>query len=216
VPRPYGLDDVGREVLEYLDGDTVGDAYPWPQWVWDEELLAQVGQNVAAFHRAAEDFRPPVPAQWQFHSTPPGPDEIIVHHDLAPYNVVAKAGRLQGFIDWDLAMPSTRLAELAFVAWEWVPLWHPSAARGLGWSSPPDLERRLAVLLDSYGLTRRAGFIDAVVGTVGDRALEITNRARAGVPGYAELVEEGQVANIERTLVFLQSNCDRLQALIAE
>jgi hypothetical protein len=32
APRVLGIDYQGREVLTYLDGETVGDARPWPAW----------------------------------------------------------------------------------------------------------------------------------------------------------------------------------------
>jgi hypothetical protein len=30
APRPLGIDDRGREILTFLDGETVGSARPWP------------------------------------------------------------------------------------------------------------------------------------------------------------------------------------------
>jgi Ser/Thr protein kinase RdoA (MazF antagonist) len=135
APRPLGIDDQGREVLEFVPGDTVGDAYPWPRWVWSESLLAEVGKAVAELHAAVADFRVPATAVWQFADGAPQDGEIVSHFDLAPYNVVVRDGRLAAFIDWDLARPLRAGDEVAFVAWEWVPLWHPDSARGLGWTS---------------------------------------------------------------------------------
>ena len=214
APRPMGVDAAGREVLEYVEGDTVADAYPWPDWVWSESLLAQVGSAVGALHRAAQTFPLPSSPRWQYAEGSPAPDEIVGHFDLAPYNVVVRNGRLCAFIDWDLARPLRPRSELAFVAWEWVPLWHPESARGLGWRTPPDIERRLGLLFDSYGEVDRAGFVDEVISSVDLRASEITRHAEEGVPGYVRLVAEGQVRNIERTGVYLRSHHDELQRLV--
>lgn len=214
APRPIGIDELGREVLEYIPGETIGDAYPWPKWVWSESLLAQVGQATAALHAAAADFQPSAPGRWRFVEGTPAAGEVVCHCDLAPYNVVVGDGQLRAVIDWDLARPAKTRAEVAFVAWEWVPLWHPDSARGLGWDSPPDIERRLRVLLDSYGLADRSGFFDAVINVVGARAAAIQRLADVGVTGFVRLVEEGQVANIEKTATYLRANRDRLQALL--
>src|SRR5271165_5836922 len=66
APLPGGLDDQGREILSYIPGDTVGDAIPWPDWVWDEGILAQMGEVTAQYHRAVAGFRPGPAAQWQW------------------------------------------------------------------------------------------------------------------------------------------------------
>ncbi|HEY3034840.1 MAG TPA: aminoglycoside phosphotransferase family protein, partial [Streptosporangiaceae bacterium] len=32
VPRPLGVDGRGREILTFLEGQTVGSVLPWPGW----------------------------------------------------------------------------------------------------------------------------------------------------------------------------------------
>jgi hypothetical protein len=39
APRALGLDDHGREVLSYLDGEVVGAVRPWPGWVHSDDAL---------------------------------------------------------------------------------------------------------------------------------------------------------------------------------
>jgi hypothetical protein len=213
-PDAFGFDETGREVLAYIEGETIGDAYPWPEWVWSEALLAQVGEATAALHAALEGFWPPDPVHWQL--TPPdfGSSQSICHHDLAPYNVVVRGGRLRAFIDWDLAGPGSHLSEVAFLAWQWVPLWQPDSSRGLGWDNPPDISRRINLLLDSYGLSDRSGFIEAVIARVEAQHRGIELQAAKGHPGYARLVDEGHVQNMKQTASYLRENADRLQALL--
>ena len=59
-PKPLGFDVSGREILSYLPGQTVGNSLPWPDWVWDEALLAEVAGAAARYHRAVADFRPKI------------------------------------------------------------------------------------------------------------------------------------------------------------
>ena len=47
VPRVLGIDDRGREVLSYIEGETVGDDDPWPAWWRDDDTLTPY-----AFRRA--------------------------------------------------------------------------------------------------------------------------------------------------------------------
>jgi hypothetical protein len=213
-PQAFDFDERGREVLEYIDGETIGDAYPWPEWVWSESLLAQVGEATAAFHSILEGFWPPEPVHWQLPPPDLGSTRSICHHDLAPYNVVVRDGRLRAFIDWDLAGPGSHLSEVAFLAWQWVPLWHPDSTRRLGWDNPPDISRRLNLLLDSCGLGSRSGFIEAVIERVEIHYRGIERQASEGHPGFVQIVNEGHAQNMRRTASYLREHADRLQALI--
>ena len=214
APEPFGYDDAGREILEWVPGDTVGDVYPWPRWVWSETLLEQIGRATAEYHAAVADFRPPDDVTWQWPRT--GDSQLICHHDLAPYNVVTKDGELAAIIDWDLAAPGSVQSELAFIAWQWVPLWQPETARALGWEKPPDLGRRLGLLLDSYGLEDRTGFIDSVISRVVEHYEGLTARAAKGVPAYVEIVRQGHVGNMMGAAAYLRSVRNELQAMVAD
>lgn len=213
-PEALGFDETGREVLEYIEGETIGDAYPWPEWVWSESLLAEVGEATAALHAALDGFWPPDPVHWQLTSPDVGSTNSICHHDLAPYNVVVQEGRLRAFIDWDLAGPGSHLSEVAFLAWQWVPLWQPDSTRGLGWDNPPDVSRRLNLLLHSYGLRDRSGFIEAVIARVEGHYRGIEAQAANGHPGFVQLVNEGHVRNMKETASYLREHAGGLQALI--
>ncbi|MGH8994960.1 MAG: phosphotransferase [Acidimicrobiales bacterium] len=211
APAPLGIDDRGREMLSYFEGTTVGWSIPWPDFVRTEDLLGQVGEATAAYHRAVADFRPEGPVPWRSGVAVLGDDEIVCHHDIAPYNVVLRDGELVGLIDWDLAGPGTVRSELAFVAWQWVPLHGPLVTQMLGWTSPPARSRRLRILLDAYGLVDRTGFIDHVVRRVEyNRDVMVANAAR-GDAAYQALVDQGHVGGMEEALGFLAENGPALQ-----
>jgi hypothetical protein len=212
APEPLGVDARGREVLSYLDGSTVGAAIPWPAWIWEEELLAEVGQATARYHQAVADFRPTGIIPWHWGPAELQANEIVCHNDLAPYNVVVGDGRLRGIIDWDLVFPGTIRSELAFVAWQWVPLQDPPIASMFGWQDRHRLGRRLRVLLDGYGLADRTGFIDDVIVRVKQNRDVIVRRAREGVAAYMELERQGHVAGMNRAVAFLVEEGAGLQA----
>jgi hypothetical protein len=211
APASLGIDDQGREVLSYIPGDTVGDELPWPTWVWDDALLVEVGRATARYHRAVADFRPAGVVPWQLGSAELRADEIVCHHDIAPYNAVVEEGRLQGIIDWDLIGPGTTRSDLAFVAWQWVPLQHPAVAAMFGWRDG-DLGRRLRLLLDGYGLHQRDGFIDEVIARMRLNRDGMLRKAAEGVAGYMRLVRDGHVEGMNAAIVFLEANRDALQA----
>jgi hypothetical protein len=213
-PEPLGFDEQGREILSYVPGDTVGWSLPWPGWLWGEDLLASMGRATARYHAAVAGFRPDGVVPWQYDAGALAPGEVVCHDDLAPYNLVFGDGGLGCVIDWDLARPGTVESELAFVAWQWVPLHHPDVARLFGWESPPDYGRRLQILLDAYGYPGRSHFVEAIIRRVGLNRDRMAGRAAAGVPGYVELVRQGHVLAMDRTVDFLHGIGDRLQGRI--
>src|SRR4029079_18666368 len=113
-----GVDERGREVLEFVPG-----AVPWPErfdLLDPDHQLHRVARLVRDFHDAVSDFAPPPDARWQV-LIPADGNEIVAHHDLAPWNLVVDDARW-AFIDWDCAAPGTRLWDLAYAVHGFVPL----------------------------------------------------------------------------------------------
>jgi hypothetical protein len=106
APRPLGFDEQGREVLTFLEGETIGRRKPRPAWVHAEDTLVQVAHWMRACHEAVADFVPPPGAVWRGGGIW-SPGLIIAHNDAATYNAAWHQGRLTGFFDWDFAGPAT-------------------------------------------------------------------------------------------------------------
>lgn len=121
APRSRGFDEQGREMLTYLPGETIGDRDPWPDWVYDDDLLTQVGRWLRRLHDLTENFDAGEGAAW-FTGATMQPGFVVGHQDAAPYNAVIDGRRLVGFVDWDVAGPSPREFDLAFSAIVWIPL----------------------------------------------------------------------------------------------
>ncbi len=210
-PTPLGFDDQGREILSFIPGVTVGEELPWPEWVWSEQLLADVARATRSYHEAAKDYRPPGRLPWFWDPAELRADQIVCHHDLAPYNVVVESGRLRGIIDWDLAGPGTSLSDLAFVAWQWVPL-HDPFVTSLFCRESVDISRRLNIVLDSYGLEDRSDFIAQVISRIELNRDVMLRKASEGDAAYARLVQDGHVMGMNRAIDFLTETGSGLQA----
>ncbi|MEP6650659.1 MAG: NUDIX domain-containing protein [Lapillicoccus sp.] len=146
VPRVPGYDARGREVLDFLPGEIV-DA---DRELLDDTRLRELATWARDLHDAVADFHHPGP--WRFFEVQ-GAD-VIAHNDLAPYNVCFAGDELTGVFDWDLAGPSTRLFELAHLAWTAVPLYRPV----------PDalVASRLRLVAEAYGGPSASEILHAV------------------------------------------------------
>jgi hypothetical protein len=139
APRALGYDEAGRQVLSFIDGE-VSDS---PR---DLSLdgVAAVGKLIREYHDATASFVPPPGAVWNV-AIPPDSEDLICHHDLAPWNLVRSDNQF-AFIDWDGAGPGSRLWDLAYAAHGFVPL---SPGPQL---SDREAAQRLQALVDGYEL----------------------------------------------------------------
>jgi Ser/Thr protein kinase RdoA (MazF antagonist) len=141
APRPLGIDGQGREIFTYAPGEV-----PWPtrfDLLEPPGQLARVGRLIRDLHDALAAFTPPPDARWNV-LIPADRQELIVHHDLAPWNLVV--GDSWVLIDWDNAGPGSRLWDLAYAVHGFVPMSaHPDWQRS-------DAPARLRTLADAYGL----------------------------------------------------------------
>lgn len=164
APAPLGLDDAGREVLTWTEGEVGG--WPLPDWLWDRSTLRESGAMLRAWHDATVGFGLER-AVWR--SPVREPAEVVCLNDAAPYNMVRADGTLVGFIDVDMASPGPRVWDVVYLAY-----------RLCGWCedmpAPPGLapEERLAELLAGYGRDR-APAADDVLSAMHDRLLDLAD-----------------------------------------
>ena len=188
APRVLGIDERGREMLSYVDGEPA--LKPVPA---DDDVLRALGALLREMHDAQAGFALPVGVSWPVGPVPVTPDSVVCHNDLFWPNVIFRDGRPVALIDWDLAAPAPRLYDVASAANFWVPLWPDGKA--LEWGLPTDRRgARLRLLCDAYGLAsdERVALLD-VVARRNELAYEI-HRLWAGVerrPGWAEMWDAG-------------------------
>jgi hypothetical protein len=156
APEPLGYDAEGREVLSFVEGDVP--VQPLPADACTDRVLVDLAVLVRDLHRAATSFVVPPDAVWG--SIPGAPSgvvplfaepELVSHQDYCPGNVVFTGGRPTAFIDFDLARPTTRVADLVNALHWWAPLVDPvDRAPSL---VDADVPRRVRQFADAYGMT---------------------------------------------------------------
>ena len=211
-PRVLGVDEQGREVLSFIEGETTAED-PWPGWVWAEDTLVQAGQLLRRYHQVVAAFSS-ARRRWLPAPASVSPHQVVCHNDFAPYNVVYRNGRFVGMIDWDWAGPAAPEWDLAMAAYAWVPLFDPAVAAGLDPRPPTELGARLRLLLDSYGLRDREGFVTLVADRVEASVEGIQALASQGWARYAALVETGHVTAMAGAVAHLRRSAAELEAVV--
>ena len=210
APRFLGRDSHGRDVLTFIDG-TCAAQIP-ESWARSEVLLASLGRLLRRLTDASLGYRA---AEFPFPAplVAPDPDlpELVSHMDVTPQNVVVRNGLAVGLVDFDLARPTTVLAEFANTAMHWCPLMS-DADLWPGWETT-DRFRRLRLLADSYGLDdeRRRRLPAFAVGAAGRSWARMKARAEQDGGGWARMWAEGVGDKILRRPEWLRENSASLE-----
>ncbi|GCE07171.1 phosphotransferase [Dictyobacter aurantiacus] len=191
APRFLGVDERGREILSYIEGEM--GHYPLRDAWWSQETMVEVARFVRRYHDAVSDFVPPPDARWKQAFPDAATHEIICHNDIAPYNMVYLHDRPHALIDFDEAGPGPRTWDLAYAAYCFVPLVHSADAdlQRLGLTDPARQGRRLRLFCASYGID-----VLPVLEMVEPRLQRmhdtIIERA-ADTPAFQKMIEEGHL-----------------------
>ena len=218
-PEPLGFDSEGREVLSFVAGAVP--VAPLPAYATTREALEALGALIRRLHDAADGWIPPTDAPW---GSIPGvrpaglvplfdEPELVSHMDYCPGNVVFDGGRPAALIDFDLARPTTRVADLANALYWWAPLMDPlDRAPSL---VDADVPARVRAFADAYGMTaeQRASVIQVANGAAANSAL--TARAAAEVdPVFRRWWDQGVKDRMPRTIEWLAKESEALRAAL--
>ncbi|MEO3801760.1 phosphotransferase [Nonomuraea sp. B1E8] len=186
APRSHGIDDQGREILDFVPGRTAD--YPLPGWARSDEALVAAGELLRRYHDATVGFEAPPGAEWYFPAVSPA--EVICHGDVATYNCVFREGLPVAFIDFDTAHPGPRVWDVAYAAYRFVPLTDPrhADARPVG-----EQARRLRLLAGAYALgdDDRAALVATARARLEHLVRHMHERAAAGDEAFAGHVARG-------------------------
>jgi Ser/Thr protein kinase RdoA (MazF antagonist) len=200
APRVLGLDEQGREILGYIPGETyAGGTVAVPDRVLDEEYLVDAARLLRVYHDAVEGFSPPPHARWRL--TAPTEHELICHNDWSPWNALFRDGQLAVMLDWDLAGPGSRLWDLTNAAYCWV-----SLISGSKLFTTDERARRLRVFCDAYGLTTRSRVLPTMRLRIDHVARFIDAQARAGDPGFVQLLRWNTPTLMDNDIAFLDEH----------
>lgn len=204
-PRALGVDDQGREILTYLPGETM----PWTDWppeLRSDDGVRELGQLLRRYHDAVRTFQPPTNARWRNPLAEP-PGELIRHGDFSPFNTTWQNGHPTGLIDWDFAQPGKAIDDLAYLAWQLVPLQPDGRAEQYGLPLPVDREGRLKALCDAYGGDYEPRqVIQAAVDVILTERTHTEELARRGLHPWARFATDGNLDAFAREADWISKN----------
>ncbi len=206
APRVYGVDERGREVLDYIEGEVVHPDHL--DRIESDAALGEVASVIRHFHDATSSFTESRAHAWSDRgSDPTGSNEILCHNDLAPWNLVRSSEGRWVFIDWDLAAPGRRSWDLAWALLSLVPLMPDSDLDDVR------TRQRIAVFRSSYGA---ADFLEDVLSVAVERCRReadlIYRLGAAGEIPYARLLAEGHGEIWSAAATHIASRSSRWQA----
>lgn len=194
VPSSYVDREQGKHVLSYIEGIVPHDM---PQWIWQTSILEEVAIKMREWHDATLDFDHKG-LTW-FNNN--GQDhEVICHNDFAPYNCVFRDERLVGVIDFDVCSPGTRLWDLAYAAYRFVPLCPTENIEFYKECSPftkSEMLDRLKGFLEAYSQGQVTTFYDlrTVIEKVQERLIALAkwSEAYGKAEGRPDILEHAKM-----------------------
>ena len=208
APRVRGIDDRGREILDYLEGDAhSGTLVPLPDHVMALEHLVAAARLLRRYHDLVRDFRPPPNSRWRLVA--PTRHEIIAHNDWTPWNALFRESGLALMLDWDLAGPASEMWGVANSALAWVPLYRSDARWPI-----EDRVRRLRAFVNAYGLEDRGELLPTARLFIEHVATFVGDEARRGDPGMQRLVAMGVHRMAEHDVPWLEEHRAELESAL--
>jgi hypothetical protein len=133
APRWLGFDDQGRDVLSWIEGETLTERGQMHPYIGDPPGgITFTGEQIAAVMRLLRSY----------HDT--FGDEVICHGDFGPWNIVWRDGLPVAVIDFDNAYRGEPADDVAYALRMFIGYGFASAA-------PAELVRRTRAALRAYG-----------------------------------------------------------------
>jgi hypothetical protein len=177
----------------------------WPAWFVGYTMRPRGGRLPRC--RLRRPSRHPPPGVQPLFAVP----ELVYHQDYCPGNVVFQDGQPAALIDFDLARPTTRLADAVNALYWWVPLLHPE-------DRPPalveaDAAERVRIFAGAYGMSRtqRAAVAATAVRRAANATLTMHAAAEAD-PVFRRWWDGGVKDRMPRAEHWIVENADRLHA----
>lgn len=202
IPKPYGVNEAGMEMVSFVEGTVYNDSLP--DEILTDEILSDVAKMLRNFHDIGERYIPKLTGQEIWMLPKRDPKEVMCHGDFAPYNITFADGCLHGIIDFDTLHPGPRIWDIAYAVYRWVPFVSPSNP-----DYRKDLEeqiRRCKLFADAYGLndSQREQLPDMMYERINSLVTYMRNEAAKGNEDVQKNIVDGHLQLYIDDLQYIQ------------
>ena len=204
APHVLGMDERGREILDFLPGKAA--TRPWPAVLLTDKGLTQAAKMLRQYHNLVQDFSLPPNAEWRIGRLGKKPEQIIRHGDLGPWNTLWQSDTLTGLIDWDFAEPGERITDLAQMAYYFVPLRREEGWQKVGFTERPDFKERLKTLCTAYGDFKADELVYELLQWLGEELRRVREWGGEGREPWANFLGRGDDEEILADIDWIRKN----------
>lgn len=79
APKFLGIDEKGREILTFIEGEAGN--YPLKEYMWSNDVLKDIAKILRLYHDSVSDF--PLSDDWKPIDNTSNKMEVICHNDFA-------------------------------------------------------------------------------------------------------------------------------------
>lgn len=205
-PKFLGIDEKGREILSFIEGEAGN--YPLKQYMWSDYVLSEIARMLRLYHDAVRDF--PLEESWQPMDHTPEPFEVMCHNDFAIYNIVFNHKKPVGIIDFDVAAPGPKLWDIAYTLYTCVPLsrvYQAEEGELVHYHSSQHayrIKQRVKLFFKSYGEAIEEGYLDMVLLRLEGLCAYMKRKASEGDTVFQKMIDEGHLDHYEKDLEFIR------------
>ena len=204
VPRPYGINEKGEEILSYVHGEVYND--PLPEFMLQEAMIESSARLLRSFHDVSAKYRDRLTNQETWMLPAVDPIEVLCHGDFAPYNVTIVDGKAFGIIDFDTLHPGPILWDIAYAVYRWVPF--SGSAHPDGCFPLEETIRKMKLFLDTYGVSTQDR--ELLLPMMADRLMRLVkfmnDQAENGNHDFQKNIDEGHRESYLNDIQFIRQN----------
>jgi hypothetical protein len=190
-PKYLGVDDKGREKMEYIHGKQMnhGDI--------TISLMKQTLRALRNFHdilsvsELSED------------------EETLLHTDFAPWNLIVDEGKLVGVIDFDGVKPGRRLYDVAYTCWNLLDIGSSETN-----FTEEEVFKYLPVSINAYGDIDSSDFVDVLLSEQYRILKERQERVGEVEEGEEREYRKGICIEINKQIQWVKRNRDKIDKVL--
>lgn len=206
APRFLGIDEDGREILNYIEGEAGN--YPIKEYMWSNNALEEIAKMLRLYHDSVSDFS--FDETWQPLDNAPANHEVLCHNDFAIYNIIFEGKKPIAIIDFDNVGPGPRLWDIAYTLYTCVPLSRYNLLKTsdeiVFYDSVQDADRikqRVKLFFEAYGETVEENYLEMVVLRLEGMCKTISRKASEGDLAFQKMLAEGHVEHYQNEVKFI-------------